>query len=263
VKKSLACGIILLATSSAVNAADLSRQAVTAIMAPPSFTWTGFYVGGNLGYMYGFGNTVTTGTAAFQTLVAPGIVPGRLGANRDGFLGGLQAGYNFQYGAAVLGAEADLQLTDLRRRASFTGAAVLGTQLTTSSRADLRYLGTLRARIGFTPVERLLIYGTAGLAYGEVGTSGSVVGVQAPALSWNGSTSSTRAGWVVGGGLEYAVTNNLTIKGEYLYYDLGRTSVSALGNAAVRSVAALNGIDYVARTENRGSIVRAGANYKF
>ncbi len=263
-KKFLLTVAAFAALSSMAQAADLPRKSQPSFApAVPLFTWTGFYVGVNAGYAFGDGNTVTTGTPIFQTLIAPGIVPSSLNTKANGFIGGGQIGYNLQFGSIVAGLEADIQFADLKKRASFTGGPVLGTQLTTSAKSEVEYFGTLRARLGFTPIDRLLIYGTGGLAYGQIKTSGGVVGVQAPALAWSGSNSDTKFGYAVGAGLEYAITNNLTLKTEYLYYDLGKTTVNAVGNAAVRGVAALNGIDYVSRTENRGSIVRAGLNYKF
>jgi len=263
-KKLALISATILATLSSAHAADLPRKSTPIFAAPlPIFTWTGFYVGANAGYAFGDGRAETVGTPGFLTLVGPGIVPGSLNTKPDGFIGGAQIGYNVQFGSFVAGVETDIQFTDLKKSQSFTGIPVLTTQLTTSATSEIEYLGTVRGRLGFTPFDRLLVYGTGGLAYAEIKTNGSVRGVQAPGLAWSGSDSDTKVGYAVGGGLEYAFTNNLTLKGEYLYYDLGKTTVNAVGNAAVRGVAALNGIDYVARTENRGSIVRAGVNYKF
>jgi outer membrane immunogenic protein len=264
VKKYLLSTAAILAMSSMAHAADLPRKTIAPVVAPvPMFVWTGFYVGLNGGYAIGDGGTSTIGTAGFQGLIAPGVVPGSLNTKADGFIGGAQIGYNVQFGALVVGVETDIQFTDMKKTAGFIGAPVLGTQLNTSTTSEMEYFGTLRARLGFTPFDRLLVYGTGGLAYGHIKTSSGVVGVQAPGLVWSGSDSETKFGWTIGAGLEYAFTNNLTLKGEYLYYDLGKTTVSALGNAAVRGTAALNGIDYVSSTENRGSIIRAGLNYKF
>lgn len=249
----------------AASAADLpARSGPIAAPVPfaPAFTWTGFYAGINAGYAFGENKASTRGTAAFAGL-GPLIVPGSLDAGKDGFIGGGQIGYNYQMGAVIVGAEADIQFMDRKRTTSFIGAPVLGTQLQTSILSDNTYLGTVRARLGFTPADRLMIYATAGLAYGNSKTTAGVVGVQAPGLVWAGSSDKTSVGWTLGAGAEYALTNNITFKAEYLYYDLGRETVTAVGNPAVRGVAALNGIDYVARVENTGNIVRAGVNYKF
>lgn len=261
-KKTLLSLAALTVISAPALAADMSMKR-HGLMMPPSFTWSGFYAGANAGYAFGERTATTTGTAAFNTLVAPGFVPGALKVKPEGFIGGVQAGYNAQFGAVVAGVETDIQFGNLKGTSSFTGGTILGTQLTTSARSDLSYLGTVRARLGVAAAERLLIYATAGLAYGEVKTGARVVGVQAPGLVWDGASKSMRTGFAVGAGAEYAFTNNLTLKAEYLYYDLGKSSALALGNAAVRGVGALNGIDYANEVSNSGSILRAGANVKF
>jgi outer membrane immunogenic protein len=268
-KKILLSGIAALAAvaSGVAFAADLpSRNSapLAPVYVAPAFTWTGFYAGVNAGYGFGASNEAkTTGSTGFSGLIGPGIAPGALKVDGDGFVGGGQIGYNVQMNQLVYGVEADIQYIDNKKSSSFIGAPILGTQLNTSAESELRYFGTVRARLGYTPMDRFLVYATGGLAYGDVRTTTSVVGVQAPALAWAGSKSETRVGYTVGGGVEYALTNNWTLKGEYLYYDLGKSNVAALGNGAVRSVAALNGVDYLSRVETKGHIVRAGLNYKF
>ena len=113
-----------------------------------------------------------------------------------------------------------------------------------------------RARIGFTPYDRFLIYATGGLAYGEVKSYASVTGVQNAALGWSGSKSDVKYGWTLGAGAEYALTNNWTLKGEYLYYDLGKHMVSidrVTGPAGTAS----------AELPTAGHIGRVGLNYRF
>ena len=248
------------------QAADLPRRNAPApyIAPAPLFTWTGFYVGANAGYAFGNdAKTTTVGTPAFVAL-GPNFVPGSLNTKANGFIGGGQVGYNYQYGNLVYGIEADIDYVDQKKSASFTGPGfILGSQLRTSAKTELDYLGTVRARIGFVPMDRWMIYATGGLAYADVKTSGSVVAIAAPGIAWAGSKSDVKAGFAVGGGAEYAFTNNLTVKAEYLYYDLGNRTTNAIGNANVRAIAALNGVDYISRTKTNGSIVRAGINYKF
>lgn len=231
-------------------------------IAPPMFTWTGVYAGLNAGYSIADQKTNTIGTTGFSSLIPGGIAPVSLGTDGNGFAGGAQVGVNFQFGSIVTGLEADIQYVDQAKTARFTGNPVLGTALTTSARSELKWLGTLRGRVGFA-ADRLLVYGTGGLAFGEVEASGGVVGVAAPGLVWAGSNSATKTGWAAGGGVEYAFTDNISLKAEYLYYDLGRSTFTAAGNAAVRATAALNGVDYVGRSDNKGSLVRGGLNYRF
>jgi outer membrane immunogenic protein len=250
-------------TAAFASAADLPRPVKSPPPAIAQYDWSGFYVGANVGYAFNSQKFTTTGTPAFQTLIAPGFVPGSLTTTFGGILGGGQIGYNFQKGLIVGGIEADWQLANLRERESFTGGAVLGTRLNTSVSNRLDSLGTVRGRIGVALTQQWIAYATGGLAFGQVRIGAQVAGVDAPALVWTGETNATKTGYVVGAGSEFALTENLSLKAEYLYYNLGNSSVSALGNAAVRGVAALDGIDYVARTTNAGNIVRAGVNYRF
>lgn len=266
-KNYFAAGVaaIAIAAASAASAADLParRGPVEApVFLPPAFTWTGFYVGVNAGYAFrAEDSATTTGNPGFQNLVPGGIAPGSLKVGGEGFIGGGQIGYNYQINRIVFGLETDIQYVDNKGGSSFIGAPVLGSQLNTSADSELTYLGTLRARIGYTPVDRFLVYATGGLAYGEVKSNASVFGVQNAALGWTGSKSDTKFGWTVGAGAEYALTNNWTLKGEYLYYDLGKSTTATAANAA--AAAAIPNVAYVNRVETTGHIVRAGLNYKF
>jgi outer membrane immunogenic protein len=193
----------------AVSAADLPARKGP-VMAPafaPVFSWTGFYAGLNAGYSFNRNSAVTVGTAGFIAL-AP-AVPGSLRTGKDGFTGGAQIGYNYQVGAAVMGLETDLQYIDGKRGSAFTSAALGG--LTTAASTDMSYLGTLRARLGFVAADRLMIYVTGGLAYGNPDNTASVVAV-GPGALWGGSKDDVRFGYAVGAGMEYALTNNWSAK---------------------------------------------------
>ena len=107
---------------------------------------------------------------------------------------------------------------------------------------------TLVASLGFVPMDRAMIYVTGGLAYGDTKLSAAVAGT-----TLAGSKTDTNVGWTLGGGVEYALTNNITTKIEYLYYDLGDTKLN-LSNG-------VNTASY--KANNNGSIIRAGLNYKF
>ncbi len=265
-------GVALSATAmSAALAADLpSRSTPPYAPSVPLFTWTGFYVGVNAGYAFSDGeNSPYVGTPAYLGLAAAGAVPAGYTLDREGFVGGGQIGYNYQIGSLVLGLEADLQYTDINGSATATGFGAPGLVVGQSS-LDLNYLGTVRARIGFTPIDRLLVYATGGLAYGEAElsgtlTAGALPGGLAPASGaiWSGSRSQTRFGFALGAGAEYAFTNNLTAKLEGLYYDLGDVRTVQPGINAPGQIAQGLGIFAVQEAELNGVIVRAGLNYKF
>ena len=268
-----AAAALTVAGALAAQAADLPtrKEAPAPVFVPPPFTWTGFYVGVNAGGIWGSGSRNATlydpGSAAFLS----GYWPGGIGNNQSGFIGGGQAGYNWQTGAFVLGIETDFDGTSLGKTFNYTSApfagvgvptGLLGDTLYVHAKANLDWLGTTRGRVGFvaTPDNRLLFYATGGVAYAGGSTNFNVYDAT-QGLYWAGSPSSTRTGWTIGGGVEYALTNNITIRGEYLYVDLGSQNINTTGNAA--ALALLPGVYATAKINYDASIFRAGINYKF
>jgi len=253
----------------AAQAADLPtrKEAPAPVFVPPPFTWTGFYVGLNAGGIWATGNTTTTLYNAGFPLLQTDWPTGTFGNSDTGFIGGGQVGYNWQWGAMVLGAEADFDGTSLSHERTLIGPTFLFNgqndwfALNGSTRLD--WLGTVRGRIGFvaTPDNRLMFYGTGGLAYG--GGSGHLnLYDNTNGWGWfSGNRSDTRAGWTIGGGVEYAITNNVTIRGEYLYYNLGSTNAVTVPNLLAQT--AFPAAYATAKINFEGSILRAGVNYKF
>jgi outer membrane immunogenic protein len=222
-RAALGC-VALVAVSGAAEAADMYRKApvaapIEAVSPVSIYNWSGFYAGANLGGEF----LRDTGTNA-------GI---SRKLNGTSVFGGVQAGYNFQSGPWVYGLEADIGYGRPSKTKAF-GANTMKIEEGVS--------GTARVRAGYA-VDRALVYGTGGLAWANFDTTVS-----------NGvlteKADRTRAGWVVGGGVEYAVTNNVSVKGEYLYENFGKM------DKAFASVGAT-------RNELSDHIVRAGVNYKF
>jgi len=269
--KGVAAAALTVAGAVAAQAGDLPtrKEAPAPVFVPPPFTWTGFYVGVNAGGIWPSGsrNATLFAPATFAFPVST-FFPGGLGSQSAGFAGGGQAGYNWQTGAFVLGVETDFDGSTLSKSfnnvgAPFTAAGALtGDFLTVNGKNSLTWLGTTRGRVGFvaTPDNRLMIYGTGGVAYGG-GNSQFSVFDHTTGSFWSGNPSGSRVGWVIGGGVEYAITNNITIKGEYLYADLGSSSFNSLGNAA--SAIAFPGVSVGGKVAYNASIFRAGVNYKF
>ena len=127
---------------------------------------------------------------------------------------------------------------------------------TFSSRMD--FFGTVRGRLGYV-FDRTLIYATGGFAYGDVRNSASFFGT-AGNLQFSGSTNKIETGYTVGGGIEHAFAPNWTVKGEYLYYNLGRNTVNV---AIVPGAIGAGGTGYNSTFSNDGHIGRIGVNYKF
>lgn len=229
----------LFAGAISASAADLPRKTAPVIPAhPPAFTWEGFYIGGNAGF--GFGSTSTAGTLNGVTPVAA-----QLFRSPDGFVGGAQIGYNFQFhNNIVLGLETDIQGTSLEsEQANVFGA---------TSRSTLFYYGTVRGRIGYafsgtnSLLDRTLLYVTGGFSYGQ----------NSPSITRYVVPTNRQVSFVVGGGLEYAVTNNWTVRGEAFYVDLGEDSFRYVNaNPVIPVISTRNQLDFV--------VVRAGVNYKF
>jgi outer membrane immunogenic protein len=204
---------LLLAACAAVAAAplalagDLPLQRQSPYVQPQAyntlFNWTGFYAGVHGGYAWGSGG----------------------GTNPDGFVGGLQAGYNYQFSpTGVLGVETDISATSIDNTVS-------------GVKFGMDYLGTIRARAGYT-MDRVMFYVAGGVAYGRGALE--IAGLTNNQFHW---------GWTLGGGVEAMVTPRVSARLEYLYVDLAQeTYQSVLGPA---------GIGYNA------NIVRGGLNYRF
>jgi len=214
-------GALALGAAVPAQAADLPRPVYKAPPAyiPAYFSWTGFYIGLNAGY----------GWARLTDTAGASVDP-------KGFIGGGQIGYNWQVSSFVLGVEADFQGSG--QKESFTGVTAFG--LTTASFRE-RYFGTVRARVGYA-WDRALLYVTGGYAWQNIGIDITAGGATV-------SDDTTKGGWAVGGGLEYAFAGPWSAAVEYLYLDTGTRDVTLLG------------ITDSIRTRN--NIVRAKINYRF
>jgi outer membrane immunogenic protein len=234
----------------------------------PVPTWSGFYVGGNAGWV-GSANNIDlagsdTGAAGLGSMLAKGVIPGTIDLGDNGFLGGGQLGYNWQLGSWVLGLEGDIDWSTAKSSIIVPDCLVptppsgLATPLTTNAVRELDWLGTIRGRVGYTPVAPLLIYGTGGLAVGEhkLGIGVSDPGAN-PAANLFNQTSSTSAGWTVGAGIEWMFASHWSVKAEYLYVDLGNIS-STVNYAYGANTSSLTGTLH--ETDN---IARGGINYHF
>lgn len=278
-------------------AADLpARKVAPTAPVAPAFSWTGFYVGVNAGVNWSSRNveTILNGgdtAAAYYPDIVQAISPSPYGNSRTGFIGGAQIGYNYQINQFVIGAEADFMGMGVSKRsgtsASATSLIDLGNDYalnsdvagTTSTKITQNWLGTVRARAGFA-ADRFLVYATGGLAYGNVRSQTTssltydqtiidsfysppiVTPYMAGTVPWTGSKTSTQFGYTVGAGVEYAITNNWIIRGEYLYYNLGNVSnVGVVGSAAIGTVVEATSV--ISKTKVDGNIVRAAVSYKF
>ena len=300
-KKLLTSLAAFTALTTVASAADLPRRAAPPVFTPvPVFTWTGFYAGINAGYGFGLEDSrdptliatadprVVNGPAT--SLNVAGIAFDNGGRN-DGFVGGGQIGYNYQFtpgSGVVVGIEADAQYADLGGRngrngacgtagiaCAFTPGAALQPGVTLINPTGLQgldFFGTVRGRIGYA-FDRVLFYGTGGFAYGSFGGGRAV------------DTDDFRTGYAVGGGIEYALPTDsflnffrssavtLKVEGLYVNFDgnnsrygfanAGGTIVTATPLPAIAPTTASVIFNNFARRDNDFAVIRAGLNYKF
>lgn len=181
--------------------------------APASMDWSGAYAGVTGGY--GWGTEDVSGTRTGP--LAPTFrLSGEL--EPEGYIGGFLVGYDHQIDALVYGVAADFSFADIDDHGSLQGI---------TGKTDIDWISTIRGRIGYAH-DNLLFYGTGGLAIADITNStvddGS--GFTPPVISYTES-SETRTGWVLGGGVEWALTDNLSFGGEYLAMNFGDKSFSA------------------------------------
>jgi outer membrane immunogenic protein len=263
-KKILLGSVALIVMSVPVLAADMP---VKAAPLPPAWSWTGCYVGLNVGYGWARFrkseiNQFATATGAFIA-TRPDF-----DFDDDGALGGGQIGCNWQYGLWVWGLETDLQVTSIEARDRLPGvfgntAVGGGTTFFTEAQSALRWFGTARARAGWTVWPTTLLYVTGGFAYGRVnshlGFGLNATNVVAPsAVNFDDQY---HYGWTVGVGVESKITQNFTAKLEYLYVDLGSADYAFNNIAGTGTVPTIFNYTWSQRTDFH--VVRLGLNYQF
>lgn len=258
----LLAGSLLAATALPAGAADFQTFKPHDFR-PAIHDWTGGYAGVHGGWGWG----------RFRgSFVASGIPESgdpysfaRTGAtDADGFVAGVQSGYGIQLDPLYFGLEADLSYAriDGGRTWPFTVENVeievgvpepVNMAMTITGRTE--WLGTFRGRVGL-PLDNVLIYGTAGLAVGGVRVEG-----------FGGSDRSERFGWTGGGGIEVAF-DGWSLRGEYLYYDLGKKSFSGQGDKSYSLSGTLPSpvggpINVAGDVKFAGHVMRAALNYHF
>lgn len=238
--------------------------AAQAQQASPAYNWSGFYLGLNAGGAWGRANATTSAPsgdylpAPDNTLVA---AAGTGSMSGSGFTGGVQAGYNWQSNNIVYGVELDFGAFNVG--ASRSGAGSLSgnffaaVPFVVTNSADTDWLFTARGRIGWV-ISNVLAYATGGLAVTRIETANSHWDNVWPSpVTTNWKASDTKLGWTLGGGFEWALGNNWTVKTEYLYLNFGSVNSAGLITTGGYSQAISTSTDLTAH------IARAGVNFKF
>jgi len=216
-----------LAFASSAMADGFGRGSIKDAPRAAAFSWTGFYVGVNVGYAWGNVDVASNFPCPANAACTLGV-PANIAAvgsaasgsiDANGFTGGVQAGYNWQSGSAVLGVEVDFNSFNLNgsRRAGGPFPATPGNSFATSNSVDSDWLLTFRARLGWSISPSLLVYATGGLAVADVRVANSYSDNLVPAAVGASGRSDTLTGWTIGGGIEWAATDSLIVRAEYLY----------------------------------------------
>ena len=202
-------------------AADMPAKAPHYAPGPaPIFSWSGCYVGANAGWM---GNNSTlnsrpSGQFLLQSPAINALATTSYDLKESAFIGGVVYGCQSQFGQVVLGLDSDFDWTGIDKSiTTFYPPAPPWLAHTDTVTHKLRWLSTTRARIGWAQ-DRWMIFAAGGLATGRVSSSSSAQSIEG---IFYGSRSTTRWGWTIGGGIEYALTQNWFLRGEYMYVDLG------------------------------------------
>jgi outer membrane immunogenic protein len=296
--KKLLLSATAIATVISVSAIAADLPSIKSAPVAPAPMWTGFYAGLNSGYGWGLTPGSYTQSPLFydeESILKTGS-PSGLGAansgkaiiNQSGYLGGGQIGYNYQFmHKYIIGLETDMQGSAISGQGYYSGAGVTKQNVLNSSQfntvgygqtqASINWLGTLRGRLGYLVTPTLLTFVTGGLSYGGV-SARNYFGSQTlqelvansqfqsqQALAGNGRASETLMGWNIGGGAEWMLAPNWSIKSEILYYNLGTLAFSGWGySPAPQGVSASRLTQAVSNSTTAnfaGIIARAGLNY--
>jgi outer membrane immunogenic protein len=247
----------LLATASSVAISSLASAADLAVRPalkapPPVLTWTGPYIGLNVGaarHDWSFTNQGIGDT--FWT------------SSKSGFIGGVQAGYNWQSGTFVYGVEADFNWLGIKKSDTFGQPSFAFSEIA-NVKSEVNWLATFRGRIGLTSLNPTMVYVTGGLAVAGVknrwGVGYTGVGVPGqPPANWDSDfvDDKVRFGWTAGLGVEHMISQNWSFKAEVLYVDLGTRSVNATPFRAGDFAG------YTSEFSNSLVTARVGVNFKW
>jgi outer membrane immunogenic protein len=262
-----------LLTAQSALAADLPVKVAPYVAPQPVNIWDGFYVGIMGGYVW---NNSTTSFAAndlvSQFALDNGIVPNALSTHTNGGFVGGTIGYNRQYyGSWVLGLELDAAWASAKQDNTFLfseeiyypkqiGGGLGSINVTTTTHNQLNWFGTMRGRIGYLVTPTTLLYGTGGIAVGQVeaqSTHSLSIGSY-PIAAAVGTFNDTRAGWTAGVGLEQKFWDHWSLKAEYRHIDLGTANWSAS-----TSIIGIIPVQFNAQTDLKYDMALVGLNYKW
>ena len=218
----LGCIVLSFCLPASAMAADLRMPVKAPPVAAAVFSWTGFYVGGHIGYGWGRSTTDVGRPDALDCGNGPQCET--ISYDVNGVFGGGYVGYNWQVNSVVFGVEAEGGYIGARNTVFSTIAA--------DHRFETAYggYGAVTGRLGFA-VDRALFYGKGGVAFARIKNE-ALDDFPTPDVEHIGRSDTTRIGWAAGAGVEYALTNNWIVRGEYLYMSFENKTVFDLGDGS-------------------------------
>lgn len=252
-KKLLLASVILCGTSGYALSADAVVEEVV-VEAPLVVSWTGMYVGAHAGYSWGS----LDGNLTFDPGTGPIVVfdPSAHDIDTDGWLLGGQIGFNYQVNSLVFGLEADASWSDAKGDGSFT---TIAGDTNWDIETQLDWFGTVRGRMGVA-VDNFLLYGTAGVAFGQSSADLVVTNTIPCCLETaTGSAEEDHVGWAAGAGAEWMFSQNWSLKGEYLYTDLGSADYRLVGTTFLGDPHTTDSFP----ADLSFHTIRLGVNYRF
>ena len=267
-------------------AADIAVNAPPPLPAP-AYSWTGSYIGGNVGYgwqdptlTFAGNDPSTICLLRANCGIGGSTAAGPVSYNLNGVTGGVQAGYNWQVDPRwVLGLETDFNWSGIRGGGNNASNASAGTIQTIAANQSVEWFGTVRARLGWLATDSLMFYGTGGLAYAKIDENvtysssdpgfnftNNPFGLQCGAANstcMSGSSARMAIGWTLGAGAEYAVTQNVSLTAEYLYASLGGDALDVVALSALPPSAPINSSFRASYGNVAFQVARIGLNYKF
>lgn len=282
-KKTLLTLAAIITTDFSALAADLPlRLAYVAPILPPPLIWSGPFIGGSVGGVFGgnpgndvSGKNLLCVNSFCDHVPNSAAYAGGTSGHHSSFAGGLQLGYNLQISPfLVFGGVIDVTGLNRTGASSRSQSSILNHWEETRTYVDSfkqNWLSTARLRFGPT-YDPLWIYATGGLAFGNLNSSSSAVTYWAPtaepalaaaAASGFNSNSGLALGWSLGVGAEYKFNPNWSVFGEYLYYNLNKaydvtvvTNPRVIGDGSIAST-------YHIKTEGDAHLLKVGINYAF
>ena len=274
VRKLRACAAFaaFCAASVAASQPSAAQGAAPFVAKAPDFTWTGFYVGLNAGGVWSDSHSINP-VGNFLLPVNAGVLPyvaNPFGGDNGAFAGGLQAGYNWQMNNVLLGVEVDINFASSNGNKGFvrTGVPPIPfccgsppSTITWTGGNTANAFGTARIRLGYT-VDRALFYVTVGGAYRPNSSNDAVIFVNAAGgtyANFSNPGGNNNVGYAIGGGIEYALSDNWSVKAEDIYAGFGNKNRILVDPISVNSA----GYIFVSKSNRDVNVARIGVNYKF